>query len=564
MKTHANCTVNRGLVLLCAAILPCLVGGCPPIDAPPSAAFIVSRTAGPYPLFIAFTDQSTPGSSQITAWHWDFGDGATSTEQHPEHTYAQPGAYTVTLTATSSVGADTDVQTGYIEAGEAQVVLFPDPYLEAAVRTAIDKPTGDILTTDLVGVGFTDLLLFASAVADLTGLEYCTDLESINLFECQLSEGLALLAGLVNLRELDLLNTNVTDLTPLQGLRNLEVLTVGGEISGTSAISDLSPLAGLTQLRELSVSGTEITDLSLLAALTNLEHLSVTSSPLSDLTPLAGLAGLTELNLSINAITNLTPISTLINLETLYLGGNQITDAGPLAPLTNLTQLGLAGNDIADLSPLTSLTGLTLLELGAEHYMAPHYGPSNVSDISPLAGLTGLTTLDLSHTSVRDITPLANLTNLRRLYMKNTLVSDITPIVNNPGFTGALSDRLNLLYTPLDQDSLCIDIPELQARGARPSYRGVCAGLPPTITLQPQGATIHVGESHSLNIEATGEGTYYYWRRDHVPLRTHHFSIEYPLTIENATLEDTGWYTCLVTGEDGHLFSNPVYLEVLP
>src|SRR5690606_6420049 len=32
----------------------------------------------------------------------DFGDGATSTEQHPTHTYAEPGDYTVTLTVTDA------------------------------------------------------------------------------------------------------------------------------------------------------------------------------------------------------------------------------------------------------------------------------------------------------------------------------------------------------------------------------------------------------------------------------------------------------------------------------
>jgi PKD repeat protein len=32
-----------------------------------------------------------------TAWHWDFGDGQTSTEQHPLHAYEKPGNYVVIL-----------------------------------------------------------------------------------------------------------------------------------------------------------------------------------------------------------------------------------------------------------------------------------------------------------------------------------------------------------------------------------------------------------------------------------------------------------------------------------
>jgi PKD repeat protein len=45
---------------------------------------------------VTFTDQSfTLGG--ITSWFWDFGDGATSTEQNPEHIYEVAGVYDVTL-----------------------------------------------------------------------------------------------------------------------------------------------------------------------------------------------------------------------------------------------------------------------------------------------------------------------------------------------------------------------------------------------------------------------------------------------------------------------------------
>lgn len=50
---------------------------------------------------VKFTDSSTETPD---SWFWDFGDGQTSTEQNPTHTYATPGSYTVTLTATNSYG----------------------------------------------------------------------------------------------------------------------------------------------------------------------------------------------------------------------------------------------------------------------------------------------------------------------------------------------------------------------------------------------------------------------------------------------------------------------------
>jgi len=52
--------------------------------------------------------------SAPTSWLWDFGDGSTSTEQNPVHTYESEGAFTVKLTATNSAGSDTETKTDYI------------------------------------------------------------------------------------------------------------------------------------------------------------------------------------------------------------------------------------------------------------------------------------------------------------------------------------------------------------------------------------------------------------------------------------------------------------------
>lgn len=51
---------------------------------------------------IQFTDQSTGVS--ITGWQWDFGDGASSAQQHPIHVYTRPGLFPVTLIVSNIVG----------------------------------------------------------------------------------------------------------------------------------------------------------------------------------------------------------------------------------------------------------------------------------------------------------------------------------------------------------------------------------------------------------------------------------------------------------------------------
>ncbi|TFI57657.1 PKD domain-containing protein [Sphingomonas parva] len=51
---------------------------------------------------VAFRDESR---GSVTGWHWDFGDGGTSTEQHPVHRYARPGKYVVVLRASGPGGS---------------------------------------------------------------------------------------------------------------------------------------------------------------------------------------------------------------------------------------------------------------------------------------------------------------------------------------------------------------------------------------------------------------------------------------------------------------------------
>ena len=61
---------------------------------------------------IAFNDESNDPDGTIAAYEWRFGDGTTSTEPNPLHTYASAGTYTVTLVVTDDRGATgTETQT---------------------------------------------------------------------------------------------------------------------------------------------------------------------------------------------------------------------------------------------------------------------------------------------------------------------------------------------------------------------------------------------------------------------------------------------------------------------
>ena len=80
--------------------------GGPPAAGTPTAEFSASNTVGSAPLQVSFADLS---SEIPTSWSWDFGDGATSTQENPTHEYTVPGDYTVSLTATNVNGSHTRV-----------------------------------------------------------------------------------------------------------------------------------------------------------------------------------------------------------------------------------------------------------------------------------------------------------------------------------------------------------------------------------------------------------------------------------------------------------------------
>ncbi len=79
----------------------------------------------PEPAFVADPPQATilnpefyftDVSTHAAFWFWDFGEGSSSMEQHPSHTFVTPGYYNITLTVTSEQGCtDSITRPVYVE-----------------------------------------------------------------------------------------------------------------------------------------------------------------------------------------------------------------------------------------------------------------------------------------------------------------------------------------------------------------------------------------------------------------------------------------------------------------
>jgi PKD repeat protein len=109
---------------------------------PAVAAFSAAPADGLAPLEVTFTDEST---GDIVAWAWDLGDGATSFEQNPVHTYTAPGTYSVTLTVSGPGGEDSLTQVDCIHVWEPVVAGF------TATPQSGPKPLGVAFTNTSTG-----------------------------------------------------------------------------------------------------------------------------------------------------------------------------------------------------------------------------------------------------------------------------------------------------------------------------------------------------------------------------------------------------------------------------
>ncbi len=103
----------------------------------PTAAFSGEPRTGFAPLTVQFSDLS---GGSVSGWSWDFGDGETSRDKNPVHTYSKTGTYTVRLTASGADGTSEAVEDDFISAleGKGAVAEFT-----ADRTTRFDDETGD-------------------------------------------------------------------------------------------------------------------------------------------------------------------------------------------------------------------------------------------------------------------------------------------------------------------------------------------------------------------------------------------------------------------------------------
>ena len=321
----------------------------------------------------------------------------------------------------------------------AQIVEIPDSNLKQAVRDALAL-SNEIPLTQPEMLRLKTLDARDRQIADLTGLEYATNLIGITLPYNEIS-----------------------DLTPLARLMRLEYLWLWG-----NSISDLSPLTNLTALTRMDLAGCQISDISPLMNLTQLTYINLRDNHIEDISALTNLNQLTKLRLDSNRIVDVGPLANLTLLEHLEIRNNSIVDIQPLANLENLMDLKIANNLIRDFSPLLGLNLKNvdidirmLQELVSVEVEIPDPNlesaireelaltdempltqadmlqlnrlearDSQIKDLTGLEYANNLTGITLPYNEISDLTPLVGLTRLEHLWLWGNPISDLSPLTN--------------------------------------------------------------------------------------------------------------------------------------
>lgn len=147
---------------------------------------------------------------------------------------------------------------------DPNVVTFSDINFELAIRESLNKLNGDITKSDMLTIIY--LEGWSKGIISIDGIEYCENLEVINLRNNQISD--------------------ISSLTDLQNINYIDI--------AKNQIADINALTNLTNLLELTISDNQISDISALTGLINLKYLNLSVNKISDIQPLIQNQGIND------------------------------------------------------------------------------------------------------------------------------------------------------------------------------------------------------------------------------------------------------------------------------
>lgn len=204
-----------------------------------------------------------------------------------------------------------------------------DPALESVLEEQYGIAPGSF-TPDKVRA-ITELDISGRGIRRMDGLEHFHSLQKLDASH-NMIENAAELEGLGKLESVDL-SFNLLETVSFKS-PNLHTIDLEGNL-----VENVAFVKDLAALRELNLRDNDLTELSSLTAAKALTHLNLRGNRITDIKPLSKLVNLIDLNLRNNEITDYDHLDRLLNLnERLYVAGNPGTDYTELARLSEMVR----------------------------------------------------------------------------------------------------------------------------------------------------------------------------------------------------------------------------------
>ena len=174
------------------------------VNQPPVAIIGADPIDGIAPLEVTFIgSNSTDDFNNITGYSWDFGDGTTSTEADPVHTFTSSGQYNVALTVEDAGGltgtANVTISVDNVASGELMAVLIENPSKDGIAKIQVlNKPdTVEIVYISLYAINGKEMLKSRVETGSYFEIPVATLSDGLYIVNIGLNQGKPLLLKLL-------------------------------------------------------------------------------------------------------------------------------------------------------------------------------------------------------------------------------------------------------------------------------------------------------------------------------------------------------------------------------
>jgi len=352
---------------------------------------------------------------------------------------------------------------GYAASTRAQEVFIPDPGLNAAVRTALQKPVGPLTETDMLGLTF--LSACCGNISSIQGLESARNLTILDLHSNSLTNCVVPVT-LTNLSIIDLFQNQLTNFVLPAAISNITIVDLA-----FNSLASCSFPSGLTKLDTLFLENNQLTNFALPAGLSRLTQLDLSENALAALNVPADMTNITTMFVFANQLTNLNLPANLNQLSTLDLHANRLRSLALPAGLTRLLSLNLSQNLFTDFSLPANLPSLGSLDLsfsGLTNVVLPGgltnlnrltiRGNNTLTDLNLPLGLTALETLEIDNNLLLHVNLPTGMKRLLSLHLEDNQLSSLSVPAGMTNLTALFLRRnhLDSLTLPADLAKLAV------------------------------------------------------------------------------------------------------------